>query len=237
MFIERIEPLPLEAVVPYSVFYAAFDKEAFQTELYSSFGIEPLANYEKCVDKRRAEYLAGRYCARRALESIGVIELAVGSNQDRSPIWPTDVVGSITHSNNFAAAAVNFKHVCQGIGIDIEQVFGEKSAKLKKHICSENEITYLQSLADNPTLKLDINMLFTLAFSAKEAFYKALYPIVKVFFYFDSVEITSINPVANHIEFVVTKDIAGKIVQGSTFDCYYQMLDARHLISYCAILD
>lgn len=78
------------------------------------------------VDANRArEFESGRAYAKRALGMLGVhnVDLPIGPN--RSPIWPTRVVGSITHVRNgycgtYAAAAVARTDVALAVGIDFE---------------------------------------------------------------------------------------------------------------------
>jgi hypothetical protein len=59
------------------------------------------------VPRRRAEFAAGRACARAALRRLGINgwPLLVGSK--REPLWPAGVVGSITHTDGLVAAAVS----------------------------------------------------------------------------------------------------------------------------------
>jgi 4'-phosphopantetheinyl transferase EntD len=58
------------------------------------------------VGSRRAEVLTGRTLARAALAAVGVAPVAIGRRADRSPDWPTDVVGSITHTDGLCSVVV-----------------------------------------------------------------------------------------------------------------------------------
>src|SRR5260370_12550496 len=58
------------------------------------------------TQKRQREFLAGRWCAEEALQCLGAGSTHVAMAEDRTPIWPDGVVGSITHTDDFAAAAV-----------------------------------------------------------------------------------------------------------------------------------
>jgi 4'-phosphopantetheinyl transferase EntD len=73
-------------------------------------------------EQRRAEFAAGRDCARRALRRLGWpdSDVAVGRNDDGSPRWPVSIVGSITHTDRYAAAAVARRADLVAIGIDAE---------------------------------------------------------------------------------------------------------------------
>src|SRR5258708_1656319 len=76
--------------------------------------------------RRRSENVAGRRCAARALEMYlksGPLDLdIVGRRPDRAPIWPRGIVGSITHTVGYAAAAVSVCHRVRSNGIASEIV-------------------------------------------------------------------------------------------------------------------
>src|SRR6202165_5059978 len=74
------------------------------------------------TQKRQREFLAGRWCAEQALQRLGAGSTHVAMAADRAPIWPDGVVGSITHTGNFAAAAVAWAADIAGLGIDSEQI-------------------------------------------------------------------------------------------------------------------
>ena len=60
----------------------------------------------RAVSKRRNEFALSRTCARRALANIGVAPCSILRTSDRAPIWPSGIVGSITHCKSYTAAAV-----------------------------------------------------------------------------------------------------------------------------------
>ena len=75
--------------------------------------------------KRVCEFESGRAYAKRALAMLGVhnVDLPVGPS--RAPLWPSGVVGSITHVmdsryGTFAGAAVARADAVQAVGIDFE---------------------------------------------------------------------------------------------------------------------
>ncbi|MEP6883769.1 MAG: 4'-phosphopantetheinyl transferase superfamily protein [Gammaproteobacteria bacterium] len=122
--------------------------------------------------KRMREFAAGRVCARRALAQIGVEDFPIIAAQDRQPIWPESVVGSITHTDGYCAAAVADRARCLGIGIDSELIEGG-ILRLAHRICVPAELHWLETLpaAQRPSA-------VTMIFCSKEAFYKFQYPIV-----------------------------------------------------------
>ncbi|WP_234705049.1 4'-phosphopantetheinyl transferase family protein [Sinorhizobium meliloti] len=72
------------------------------------------------VKSRRREFSIGRACARAALSKLGFPPSAIPTGPNREPLWPSGVVGSITHCAGFHAAAVALQKDCVALGIDVE---------------------------------------------------------------------------------------------------------------------
>ena len=53
----------------------------------------------RAVPRRRVEFATGRLCARRAMAALGHARVSIPRAQDRVPIWPDGIVGSITHTD------------------------------------------------------------------------------------------------------------------------------------------
>ncbi len=106
---------------------------------------------------------------------------------DRSPLWPADRRGSLSHCTALCAAAVGRHDAVQSIGIDIEKI-GRIEPKLWPTLFSENERAYFDSL--NPERLAAETTVF---FSAKEAFYKCQYPLTQSWVGFQDVEVTRID--------------------------------------------
>jgi 4'-phosphopantetheinyl transferase EntD len=126
----------------------------------------------RAVAKRRGEFAAGRLCARRALEELGILEFPVRVAADRQPIWPVTMVGSITHTDGLCAAVVADRSRALGIGIDSE-VVAPMSHAMRVRICVPAESDWLASLPKSQRAAGAM-----LIFSAKEAFYKCQFPLV-----------------------------------------------------------
>ncbi|GAB1268690.1 4'-phosphopantetheinyl transferase [Aurantivibrio infirmus] len=157
-----------------------FDKNSYQESVQEQFGIYVPEKMSRAVPKRKAEYIAGRYCARKSLGAINISDQAVGTSEERAPVWPEGVVGSITHSAGFASAVVAKAEEIRGIGIDSEKCIKEKTANnIRSHILTERE-----TFGDNPHVANNDRLYLTVVFSAKESIYKCLNPIVKQFFDF-----------------------------------------------------
>jgi len=108
--------------------------------------------------------------------------------EDRAPIWPDGVVGSITHTDDFAAAAVAWAADIAAIGIDSEQIIDSATARDIADICMVDEMS-LFSVAHGRSFC----EFCTFVFSAKEAVFKCLFPITRKFLEFSDVRITSFD--------------------------------------------
>ena len=113
---------------------------------------------------RRAAYASGRRVAHAALAMLGEASAAV-TNRGRLPQWPPAFVGSIAHSDTLAVAVAARGDRVQGIGVDVEAE-GRVGTRAAGRVLVQAE------LARFPPAR------WTLAFSAKEAVYKAVNPIV-----------------------------------------------------------
>lgn len=129
------------------------------------------------VPSRRAEFTTGRTAARLALAQLGHGATAIPAAPDRLPIWPTGISGSIAHSAGYAVAAV--RHGAS-LGLDIEAEAGLES-DLWPLICNKDELDLLPIKARG-WFVLQI-------FSAKEAAYKAVYPLTRKVIGFDAMTV------------------------------------------------
>lgn len=138
----------------------------------------------RAVPKRIGEFVAGRLCARRALAEFGVTDFALRVREDRTPEWPKNVVGSISHTAGLYLAAVADKSFIPALGIDCETV-GQVSTEIWPTICGAAENEWLDSLpaSERPAA-------VTLIFAAKEAFYKCQYPLTAEWMDFHDLQIT-----------------------------------------------
>jgi 4'-phosphopantetheinyl transferase EntD len=135
------------------------------------------------IDRRRREFAVGRACARRALQAIGIVGVAISTGVQREPVWPLGVVGSITHCAGYCAAAVALGDHVAGMGIDAE-VNVALPQDLVALVCTPAERHWLQSAPDTG---IDWP---TLIFSAKESIFKAWFPLARQWLGFDDAELT-----------------------------------------------
>jgi 4'-phosphopantetheinyl transferase EntD len=148
---------------------------------------EEEAYLRNAMPKRRLEFTAGRLCVRKALMQLGIenFPLLVGNN--REPIWPAGIVGSISHTEGYCAVAVARKCPIETLGLDVELI-RRLSRDCLRQICTQSELVWVDSLLSD---KRQENV--ALLFSAKECLYKCQYPISRTWLDFQDVAIT-INP-------------------------------------------
>jgi len=140
------------------------------------------------TQKRQREFLAGRWCAAEALQCLGAGSTHVAMAKDRAPIWPDGVVGSITHTGDFAAAAVAWAADIAALGIDSEQILDPAAARDIADICMVDEATLFKAAHGRSFCEF-----CTFVFSAKEAVFKCLFPLTRKFLEFSDVRITSFD--------------------------------------------
>jgi 4'-phosphopantetheinyl transferase EntD len=122
--------------------------------------------------RRRAEFTAGRLCARTALAGLGVPGAPILPGPAGQPQWPAGVTGSITHCPGYRACAVAWATDLTAIGIDAEPD-EELPGGLIEAVASGPEGAWIRrQTAAMPTVRWE-----RLVFSAKEAAGKLWYPL------------------------------------------------------------
>jgi 4'-phosphopantetheinyl transferase EntD len=146
------------------------------------------AEVATAVHRRRVEFATGRWCARRALARLGIHDFVLRSDPDRAPRWPAQVVGSITHTGDVpggtCAVAVARAADVLALGLDAETGAG-LSEDLWPGLLTPAEARWLGGLPAPRRPRLA-----RLAFSAKECFYKAQFPLTRRRLEFGDVEVT-----------------------------------------------
>ncbi|WP_035577987.1 4'-phosphopantetheinyl transferase family protein [Halomonas sp. TG39a] len=132
------------------------------------------------VEKRRAEFAAGRSAAREALAKMGYAATAIPMGKDRAPIWPFGVVGSITHTASVCLAVTASTHRVLSVGVDVENLISLDNSLISQ-IAKPNEIELLSVTPEFAALRI---------FSMKEAAYKAQYMLSRTFLDFEALEVT-----------------------------------------------
>ena len=176
--------------------------------------------------KRRAEFTMGRIYAHGALSRFGLeSEPILRNTETREPCWPNSVWGSITHSAGFAAVAVGLKKDIKGVGIDLESFSRSVDFKIRRHVCVDSELEWLESL---PTKQA--SRALRIIFSAKESIFKCLYPSTKTYLSFKDAAV-SVNETEKKFSFIIFKSFPGIIQQGFPHHGRYSEMDKMLLTS------
>jgi 4'-phosphopantetheinyl transferase EntD len=145
---------------------------------------EELAVISHSIARRQAEFQTTRLLAHDALQAMGHPPEPLLPGRKGEPMWPLGVVGSITHCAGFRAVAVSHSPRIESLGIDAEPmrplppgVLGRVSNDAERESLHSND-------GANPRVPWDCVL-----FSAKEAVYKAWYPMAQSWLGFRDVEI------------------------------------------------
>lgn len=211
-------PLP-QALAGVQLVSCGFAPSLLQADDFALSGIAAVNG----ANKRQAEYLAGRLCARQALLQLTGTAAVPAVGADRAPCWPAGVVGSITHGSAWAAAVVAHAGDYQGLGLDVESWLSpERAERLAAQLLTPAELQRLAQLPE-PQHAAQIS----LSFSLKESLFKALYPLVQQRFYFQDAELLS--AAEGRAELQLLRDLgpewpAGSRCQGQFVDLGTQVL-------------
>ncbi|MDX8353085.1 4'-phosphopantetheinyl transferase family protein [Cognatiyoonia sp. IB215182] len=125
----------------------------------------------RAVEKRQRDFAAGRRASREAMSALGVAPAAIPQGEQREPVWPQGLTGSISHCITCCIATVAHTNQHRTIGVDIEPAT-PLDPDLIPMICTAEERNWL------PT-QPDPNLAAKQIFSAKEAIYKAQFPLTR----------------------------------------------------------
>jgi len=171
-----------------SVLPATVAEHLAYSELYSDPpGLVALPEEEpliaKSVAKRRNEFITARHCARIALNQLGVPPVPILKGDKGEPCWPDGVVGSLTHTAGYRGAVVGRSPAVRSVGIDAEPHDVLPNGVL-------DAVSLLEERCEIPR-KLPPNLHWDrILFCAKEATYKAWFPLTKRWLGFEDALIT-----------------------------------------------
>lgn len=144
---------------------------------------EEAAALGEVVPGRRWDWVMGRRCAREAMASLGIEPAPVLAGEKRQPLWPSGVVGAITHTHGYAAAAVASDRRVDSIGVDAEPDEALPAGVLRR----------IAFDVDHHWLDTDVGAGVAhpprLLFSIKEAVYKAWYPLTGTWLGFEDARV------------------------------------------------
>ena len=208
---------------------ARFDTSAFDASTLTGLDRDALALVPAAVPKRQAEFVAGRWAARALLARFGQAETLLGVGAHREPIWPAGWIGSISHAAGHVAATVARSEGVGGIGIDLERlVDAEVAETLSRQVVDENERALLAGCGMRELEAM------TVAFSAKESFFKAAFATVREYFDFDAVRITRIDAAAGVLELTTTRALARELPGNRCFQARFDWIEPETVMTALA---
>lgn len=173
--VARQVSIRIDEMAPFS---AAFERIELPDDLHSA------------VPKRQAQFRAGRFCALKALEALDPQRRirALPRSRNGAPCWPHGVTGSITHTDDFASAAVARTCDALAIGIDSEPIMADAQARRVMMV-----VAWPSELAHARAAGFSRLEALTLVFSAKESLFKCLHPLVGRMFDYHDVRIVGVD--------------------------------------------
>lgn len=138
---------------------------------------EERAMASQLVEVRRASG-AARIVGRALLARLGHAACAVPRGPAGAPLWPAGIIGSFAHDERVAVAAVAMHRDVAALGIDVEPAEWLPPGMLDMVATAQER----RALGDDPYRE-------RLLFAAKEAVYKALYPLDGIFLEFHDIEV------------------------------------------------
>lgn len=207
---------PWQATLPEAQWCSVhFDRHSLAVDDFTHSGIPLPDRVRDAAPKRQIEYLAGRLCARQALQQLTGTPHVPGTAESKAPLWPSGTVGSITHSGDLAAALVAPAARYQGIGLDAErQLELARAERLAPQILTPDERSQMTALPASQRAHF-----VTTAFSLKESLFKALFPLVGVRFYFQDAQVVDWQSDCQHARLRLNRTLnedwpAGSMLSG-----------------------
>ena len=222
---------PIDSATTLPVACIRFQPATIDADSFRSAGIDCPAHIAAAVPKRQREFFYGRLCARSAMGPLRRDLPQIGTGRMREPLWPADLIGSITHAADMAAALVlPLSMGYHGVGIDIENILdGQGAREVRAIVANDGELRYLAGFED--TLGPDVPL--TLVFSGKESFFKAVHGEVRRYFEFDAIELEHIDVAAQSMRFRVCEDLTPRLRRGGRCEVRFRILDATHIATLC----
>jgi enterobactin synthetase component D len=194
--------------------HATYDRKSYNNALFRAHNVSFPAQLAAAVEKRLADYLAGRIVGRHAMAALGFApgDIAIGKN--REPIWPKGISGSISHSDGQVACIATTQPAWL-MGIDVEKIMVPTTAEsVANQILNPDEKGMLVQISDSPSVSC------TVVFSAKETLFKALYPYAKVFFGFEAASIVSVRQ-GVAVSLQINRDLPAGFARSRQFEVTY----------------
>ena len=133
---------------------------------------------------KRVEFSLGRVAVRLALKQIGFDNpVPILRGEKGEPLWPDGITGSISHCYPWSIAVVAKSPNHFAIGIDLESTARFQGPDISDLVCRDVERDWARA-------GCDFQERVAMIFSAKEAVYKAFYPLCHRYIDFKEVELS-----------------------------------------------
>ncbi|QDZ42793.1 4'-phosphopantetheinyl transferase [Corynebacterium sp. sy039] len=176
------------------------------------------------VAKRKAEFGDARWCAHQALAQLhGDTGEPILRGERGMPLFPSSVSGSLSHTAGFRAAVVAPRLIVPAMGIDIEQAEPLPEGVFEA-IAHGSEKTQIAQLMDSGIYCAD-----RLLFCAKEATYKAWFPLSRRWLGFDEAEI-KLYADGTFSSCILTKPTPVPVIEGKW------LIEDGYIVSTTAVL-
>jgi enterobactin synthetase component D len=229
-FFQAVGSLKLPQAPWLDILHCRFDIAAYSDALFSHYGITFPIALSNSINKRRAEYFAGRFLCRQLLLARG-LPIQVASGHHRQPLWPEGWMGSITHSGDTALVAVAEDRSEHVLGLDLENWLSPlQAAEIRNQVTVSGELERLNS-------DWAPERLMTLVFSAKESLFKALYPKVKEYFDFNCAELLRLDQFSGRFTLGLRHTLARGLTAGQRFEGGWLLLAGQLLTVIFAVED
>lgn len=160
---------------PFSADFGFAAKSSGESHVFTLHPQEAALLPPYTVASRRESFYLGRWAAHDALKQLARDDAPILQNNHRAPLWPQGIVGSISHTDDLAVAAVANIQQCAGIGIDIEDCERRVEWDVARRICDPQELSWVTGSDEDRWQR------FFALFSAKETVFKAFFPLHHVF--------------------------------------------------------
>ncbi|MGW0810812.1 4'-phosphopantetheinyl transferase family protein [Nonomuraea sp. NPDC002799] len=139
----------------------------------------------RAVAKRRMEFATVRRCARAALAELGLPAVPILPGERGAPVWPPGVVGSMSHCQGYRVCALAREQHVETVGVDAEPDAALPGGVLAAVSDAAERARLAELAAVRPEVSWD-----RLLFCAKEAVYKAWFPLTRRWLDFSEASVT-----------------------------------------------
>jgi enterobactin synthetase component D len=202
---------------------AQYNHLRFERRLFANLGIDCPEGLADATAKRSSEYLAGRAMAQLGQAIFGHQPSPVRRSETGAPAWPHGLAGSISHSAE-RCFCLMLPDCSQLVGADTERLAGSNQLRaILRIVATPSDRTLITGVQDPAVLA-------TLLFSAKEALFKLLFPLVQRHFGFACAELCAL-PTEAALHLRLTQDLHPALLAGAVFRIGY-VLDDSHVTTW-----